>query len=123
MENKQCLECGRSFNGRSDKKFCSDECRTAHHNRQRKPDEEVVTRINRTLKKNRMILAALTPQGKAKVQREELLRRGFDFQHFTSLYLTKEKKEYRFCYEYGYLELDGGYLLLVKRETENQTYS
>ncbi len=116
MEDKQCQECGRSFFGRSDKRFCSSECRTAFNNRSRRTDEELVIRVNRTLRKNRSILVALAPDGKAKATRDELLRKGFDLSYFTNVYVTKEKKEYRFCYEYGYLELDGGYFLIVKRE-------
>lgn len=34
MENEgKCLLCGKSFRGRTDKKFCSDACRSEYHNR------------------------------------------------------------------------------------------
>lgn len=29
---KRCPVCSKEFNGRSDKKFCCDECRTYYHN-------------------------------------------------------------------------------------------
>ena len=32
-EKKQCLECGNELMGRIDKKFCSDGCRNAYHNK------------------------------------------------------------------------------------------
>ena len=30
---KNCLECGEAFNGRIDKKFCSDYCRNTYNNK------------------------------------------------------------------------------------------
>ena len=32
MNRKKCPVCGKDVNGRSDKKFCSDECRTFFNN-------------------------------------------------------------------------------------------
>lgn len=32
MNRKKCPVCGKEVNGRSDKKFCSDECRTFFNN-------------------------------------------------------------------------------------------
>ncbi len=31
---RHCTECGQRLAGRSDKKFCNDQCRTAWHNKQ-----------------------------------------------------------------------------------------
>lgn len=73
---------------------------------------------NAILKKNRRILASFNPEGKSKIQREKLLKKGFSFEHVTRLYKTRKEQTYYFCYEYGYLELDNGWLLLVKQEFE-----
>ncbi len=99
--------------GRIDKKFCNDQCRNNYNNKLNKDENALVTSINRILRKNRRILKALNPNGKAKVKRTELEKRGFDFKHFTHVYKTKDSRVYYFCYEYGYLPLDKGFFALV----------
>jgi len=99
--------------GRIDKKFCNDQCRNNYNNKLNKDENTLVTAINRLLRKNRRILKELNPNGKAKVKRSELEKKGFNFKHFTHVYKTKDKRIYYFCYEYGYLPLDNGYFALV----------
>lgn len=58
----------------------------------------------------------LNPNGKRKIHREQLLKRGFDFDFHTSTYVTKAGDTYYFCYEHGYLQLDDGFILMVERK-------
>ncbi|MEQ9304315.1 MAG: hypothetical protein RJQ14_10415 [Marinoscillum sp.] len=117
MDNyKQCIECGREFLGRSDKKFCSDGCRSAYNNKATGGSDKFIRKVNRRLKKNRTIMQKLNPEGKTTTHRDQLLKEGFDFDFVTSTYTTKEGKQYRFCYEFGYLQLEKDFVLLVKRE-------
>lgn len=111
-----CLDCKAVLNGRADKKFCDDQCRTNYNNHLRAEDNSFLNEINRILKKNRDILRAKTPEGKAKVKRDALVRKGFDFNFHTHTYATQKGQVYFFCYEYGYLPLENDELLLVKRE-------
>ena len=111
-----CLDCKAVLNGRADKKFCDDQCRTNYNNHLRAEDNSFLNEINRILKKNRDILRAKNPDGKAKVKRDALVRKGFDFNFHTHTYATQKGQVYFFCYEYGYLPLENDELLLVKRE-------
>lgn len=113
---KQCLECGESFKGRVDKKFCSDLCRNSYNNRNNSDSNNFMRNINNILRRNRHILEELNPDGKTKVQREKLISKGFNFNYYTNTYLTKTGNQYYFCYEYGYLQLEGDYLALVKKQ-------
>src|SRR3546814_11771683 len=83
MERK-CQECGEPVAGRSDKKFCSDQCRTSYHNRVNSSANQLLRQINRILKRNRRILVALNDTGKTIVPVQRLLERGFDFRYFTN---------------------------------------
>ena len=56
---RNCLECGRSLIGRSDKKFCSDDCRTNHNNKQNSDQTNYIRRVNNILRKSRRILVQL----------------------------------------------------------------
>lgn len=116
MSEKKCLECGGNISGRSDKKFCSDQCRISYHNRMNSDETNYVRNINNALRKNRRILVELNTTGKTKVNRDKLIERGFDFHYFTSIYTTKEGAVYHYCYEHGYLQTDKDWFLLVVRQ-------
>ncbi len=113
---KTCPECGTKIMGRVDKKFCSDACRNAYNNKLKRYENNVVRNVNNTLKKNRRIIEELTPEGKSKVHKDQLVKKGFDFDYFTNIYTTKAGTVYYFCYEYGYLPLGNDFYALVKRE-------
>jgi len=114
-EEKKCLQCGNALNGRSDKRFCSDQCRAQSHNarRQQNAGELLMLRINAILRRNRTILRQASPQGKTTTYRQLLQIAGFDFRHFTHTYSTKGGNTYQFCYDYGYLLLPEEKVLIV----------
>jgi len=116
MKKRKCLECGDAMSGRADKKFCSDNCRSAYNNRLNSDATNFIRNINNILRKNRRILASLNPGGKAKVQRDKLQDAGFKFSYFTNEYVTKSGNHYRFCYDQGYLDLGDGFFALVVRQ-------
>ncbi len=113
---KQCPECGDTYNGRADKKFCSDSCRSAHHNKLNSDSTNFIRKINNILRKNRRILAELNPDGKKKMHKDRLLTKGFNFKYFSSLYKTKDNRVYHFVYDQGYTELDNDWFLLVENK-------
>lgn len=116
-DKKACLSCGEMIKGRSDKKFCSDLCRNSHNNELNSDANSYVRTINNSLRKNRRILAtALGENEKMKVSRDKLVTKGFSFGYYTNTYHTKTGNTYYFCYEYGYLLLDGDYVAIVLRK-------
>jgi hypothetical protein len=119
LEEKKCLECGISFKGRIDKKFCSDQCRISFNNKLNSDGNNYVRNVNNILRKNRRILLALNPDGKNRVTREKMRSKGFDFNYFTSTYTTKEAAQYFYCYEQGYLPIEKEQCLLVIKKDFN----
>ena len=115
-KKKTCPVCGDTFTGRVDKKFCSDQCRTEFNNKSNKDVTNYMRNINGVLRKNRKILEKLNPQGKTKVPKKRLVDKGFDFHYFTSTYTTKAGTVYYFCYEQGFLPLEGDFYALVKKD-------
>lgn len=113
---KQCVQCGDPVRGRSDKKFCCGDCRTAFNNTLNRDANNFMSKINRILRNNRRILAAFNPEGKAKVRKEKLLTAGFQFAYYTNIYETKAGRIYKFCYDQGYIELDEFTYALVHRK-------
>ena len=116
IEKKYCLNCGAVIQGRIDKKFCDDQCRNTHNNQQKSFSTNYIRRVNHRLKKNRNILESIIPTGEelAKTTRDRLVRDGFQFKYFTHLYETKKGNIYYYCYDFGYLGLEGDWYLVVK---------
>ena len=116
---KTCLACGKTLNGRADKKFCNDYCRNAYNNQLKSANSPIVRNINNTLIKNRRILEAMLGEEKmVKQPKEKLLNLGFSFKYITHQYINQKGNVYFFCYEYGYLPLEHDLYLIVKRKEE-----
>ena len=122
MEVRLCLDCKGELRGRSDKKFCDDQCRSNYNNRQLSENTSYMRQVNSILKRNRRIMEELNPGGKIKISRKKLLTKGFNFEYFTNIYQTQTGRKYYFCYESGYLPLDNDEVLLVRKE-DNKTKS
>jgi predicted nucleic acid-binding Zn ribbon protein len=114
MDKKNCLQCGTSFIGRSDKRFCADQCRALYNNNSRSKEERLISNVNKVLRKNRRILRSINPAGMSVVRKEVLNELGFNFNYFTSLYTTKEGNQYHFCYDMGVLQLDDSKVRIVE---------
>ena len=115
--NRLCLECGKSLKGRSDKKFCDDYCRNAYNNKAKIEESFYVRNINKTLQRNRRILEELLgKEDMVKQTKSNLINKGFQFHYHTHQYVNKKSNVYYFCYEYGFLPLEGEWYLIVKRK-------
>jgi hypothetical protein len=119
MENQKnyCIECEELLRGRTDKKFCSDYCRTSHHNRKNADLSLVLRVIDRRLKANRRILMKLydSVQNDSKlVPLKYVETLGFTFNFYTHIDVDSEKESV-FCYEYGYQKIDDKKVQLLKQ--------
>jgi predicted nucleic acid-binding Zn ribbon protein len=104
LHSHKCEACGKPLSGRIDKKFCDDQCRATFNNRNKRPHEQNMQRVNAQLRRNRTILKSLCPVGKATVRREVMDEMGFSFGYFTSLH-GKHPKVYFLCYDYAFMPL------------------
>lgn len=120
-DQRTCLACNKALHGRADKKFCDDYCRSAYNNRLMADEIVLMKRINGILKKNRRLLLQQIPAGEemGKCSRKKLLEAGYDFTYFTHQYTNKKGNVYGFVYEYGYLPIEGDWVLIVKRSKQD----
>ena len=103
MERK-CLDCGAVIRGRTDKKFCSDQCRNNYNNRLNRDTNNYVRNVHGLLRKNRRILADLYDDGRRRIYKDALFALGYNFAFFTHVIETSEGMRYQYCFEYGYRE-------------------
>ena len=111
--SQKCKNCNEPVVGRSDKKFCDDQCRNTYNNKIKRQHEKLILDINKILRKNRKILQQFNPEGKTTIRTEYLHKLGFDFRYHTHTFTTKHKNEYHFCYEYGYYNIDEEKTLII----------
>ena len=116
MSKKTCLECGTVLYGRSDKKFCDDNCRSTYHNHSDKDIRNYVKGINYILRKNRRILNKLDNLGNESADRLSLLRMGFNFSYYTNIYELQNGYRYYFIYDLGYRKLNEEQYQLIRKE-------
>lgn len=116
MTQQKCLHCHEPFYGRSDKKFCCDQCRSTYNNQRNTQNNAMSRRIISILRRNRRILKNLNPKGRAKVHRLQLIEEGFNFYYLTNIYHTQKGKTYYFCFDQGYLQLDNEYYYIIDRK-------
>ncbi|NSW94734.1 MAG: hypothetical protein HPY62_08520 [Bacteroidales bacterium] len=109
---KKCLDCGGSIRGRTDKKFCSDQCRNNYYNRLNRDSNNYVRNVHGLLRKNRRILADLYNEGKRKVHRDALFALGYNFNFFTHVIETSSGQKFNYCFEYGFTDLGDDFLEL-----------
>ncbi|HEX8278856.1 MAG TPA: hypothetical protein VF540_09180 [Segetibacter sp.] len=115
---KTCIECGKPLKGRTDKKFCGDLCRNGYNNKLNSDSNGYVRNINNVLRRNRRILEETLPAAEemARITKQKLTEKGFRFKYSTHTYINKKGNVYYFCYEYGYLPLEGDWILIVRRK-------
>jgi len=115
---KYCLECGKPIGAsRGDKKYCSNECRTAYNNERRKQLNPATATIDRStalaeqrehkriyeiILNNREILYWHSQYFGDEILLRDLIGKGFNLKYFTSVYTDGNGFEHKCCFDYGY---------------------
>ncbi len=98
-----CLECGdRIRYGRTDKKFCCEECKTRHHNNLAKAGRTFRHKILRVINRNYEILDELLRSGADSADLMELMAGGFVPGIVTS-YRREGKHDVYTCFDIKYI--------------------
>ena len=99
---RRCLRCGAPYQGRIDKKFCCDDCRTDYHNNRRREREKELREINRILSGNWRILSDSLRNGRDRLPAAELAARNFNFRIFTAVEQPFPGRRTFWCYNFSY---------------------
>lgn len=118
--HRLCQACQKLLRGRLDKKFCDDYCRNTFNNHRNSDQNNLVRNINNALRKNRRLLEMLIPEGEdiKKIRKEHLVMLGFNFKYHTQHVRNQKGQVYYFSYEYGFLELEEEWVLVVRRKLD-----
>lgn len=114
INNIFCIShnCGDTIRGRTDKKFCSDQCRNNFNNRLNRDSNNFVRNVHGLLRKNRRILSDLYSENKIRIHKDALFALGYNFSFFTHVIETSQGNKFHFCFEYGYRDIGNDFLEL-----------
>jgi len=103
---KECLSCGKDLTGRTDKKYCDPQCKSAHqYEREKRKPERFYNKVDNQLRLSRRILKQFNKAGKATVRLHTLTNEGFNPNFFTHYWKNKKGDVYLFVYEFGFLKI------------------
>ena len=99
----RCLECGDTIAyGRSDKKFCSENCKNRHHNHQSRSSRSLKRRVTAMLERNYEVLDELVRSGIESVRLSDVILMGFNPSYATSFRKLRSHQEY-LCFDIRYI--------------------
>lgn len=115
--NGVCPECGRSFRGRSDKKFCSIQCKNNHHNRLASAERFIKHRTLSSLDSNYRILREMLLSDKKTAEISDLCALGYSPEIVTGY--RKDSKGHREmrCFDIKYCQSETRIFNLERQET------
>ena len=118
MEKRKCKMCNVLITGRSDKIFCSTNCKTEYHYKLRNATAKEVTEINKILARNRSILLEIIGKNltQKKVPRLNLDKKKFNYKYHTHLILNSRGKTFFYCYDIAWMEFSDNEVLIIKRK-------
>lgn len=112
-----CKLCKSQMTGRSDKLFCSANCRVLYHRKLRAATEQATTRIDKILHRNRSILLELMGkyQKQINIDGQLLDQKKFNYKYFTSRTVNKQGKTYLHIYDFRYMLFSDHTVLIVRK--------
>lgn len=121
MTAPKCIVCEKEMKGRSDKKFCSIQCKNHYHRDLRQGMRPIVKEVDKILHRNYAILTELRRERKEvklMIPKLELEKRGFKFNYYTGSYLNAQKKTYYYVYDFQWMEFSTQQVMILKSNLE-----
>ncbi len=117
---RSCLNCGKKLQGRSDKKYCSLECKNSFNAARRQETRSVTRDVDRILHRNREIIETIMGENRNKmvIPRLELTNMGFNFDYITGIYFNKEGKMYHNLYDFAWMAFSTQDILIVRSKKQ-----
>lgn len=112
-----CPICKSPVIGRSDKIFCSLDCKNQYHVRLRRATAKAVSETDKILHRNRSILLEIMGKNSTqkKINRLILEKKKFRFDYYTRTYLNIRGKLYKYVYDFAWLEFSDQEILILRK--------
>ncbi len=113
----KCKICEKNIKGRSDKIFCSVECKNYYHINLRRVTKNMAKELDVILHRNRSILLELLGKNtfQKKIKRVVLAKKKFNFKYITHFHINSKGKMYHHLYDFAWMEFSDDEVLIVRR--------
>lgn len=113
----KCKICKKPIVGRSDKKFCSLECKNYYHTNLRRVTNTAVDQISKILHRNRSILLEIMGKYKTqiKINRITLDNKKFNFKYITHFQTNSKGKTYYYVFDFAWMEFSDNEILIIRK--------
>jgi hypothetical protein len=110
--------CKIPIKGRSDKTFCSNECKNRYHTKLRSVTNTATHKTDLILHRNRSILLEILGKNliQKKVHRYVLDRKKFNFSYITSIHTNKHGKRVYHVYDFSWMIFSDQEILIIHRK-------
>ena len=117
MQKPSCILCGKPIAGRTDKKYCSQNCKNTYNYNRRSSTKSATQTIDAILHKNREILDVIMGPKRKKMEivKSELIKMGFQSAYITGYYTNSRGKLYHYVYDFAWMEFTGDKVMIVKK--------
>ncbi|MEY3398126.1 MAG: hypothetical protein RL220_720 [Bacteroidota bacterium] len=115
MKSTSCLYCGEAISGRSDKKFCDDQCRSNFHYQQKRELNSRMNQIHAILRRNRRALDSLCTEDYLEADARKLIELGFVTGYSTHLIADANQEMWFVCYDVGVQFLTSKSKVVIRR--------
>lgn len=117
MNQNICKICKKAIIGRTDKVFCSQNCKSFYHRKLRAFVQKNTFDIDSILHRNRAILQEVLGKrlSQIKVKRIEMSKRNFHFKYHTHFHINKSGKMYHHVYDIAWMEFSDDEVLILRR--------
>jgi hypothetical protein len=98
-----CLECGDKIRyGRSDKKFCCEDCKTRHYNNLAKGSRAYRRRVISRLSRNYQVLERILRSGESSAEIMDMIAAGFSPDSVTGYHKSRSRSDEYWCFDIKY---------------------
>jgi len=115
---KKCKICRKTFIGRSDKKFCSLECKNIYHTQLRRATKSATQATDNILHRNRSILLEILGknQNYKKVKRIVLDHKNYKYDYITGYHINNNGKTVHHVYDFSWLIFSDEEVLIKRKK-------
>lgn len=115
--SRNCRMCRGHFFGRSDKIFCSPNCKAIYHQKLSKVTSSATLEIDKILHRNRSILLEIMGKRKTQIKIPSIIldRKKFNYDYITKFHINSSGKTYHYVYDFAWMKFSDDEILIIRR--------
>lgn len=113
---RKCKMCNKLFTGRTDKIFCSPNCKAVYHQKLKQVTNSATASVDKILHRNRSILLEIVGKNgiSKKVHKSHLDQKHFNYSYLTGYHINSQRKTVHYVDDFSWV-IFSDQEILIKR--------